>query len=251
MNPADDGCAGGAPRRGGVPLVPVGARPGSPDFELADTAECEERLLAHLDGLVVGGEAVAGELLLPALETDERRADLRRGVRAAERERAAAVGGALGVLDSGDAVQRAGIGRALELSEREGLEAVLRKRLTAEEAALASPAFEVLSFRGAVPQETRVEWLYRDDAGQVVAALRDARPLLGTSARRSCPSSSWIRARACARRPSRRGSSRALARRGRRAGRWPEDGRHGTAAVSGRVGARRRGEGRRSGSRAC
>src|SRR5687768_14296182 len=105
----------------------------SPSFELSDIAELEERLLAHLDGLVVGGETAASELLLPALETDE-----------AERISSAAFAllagngkreleEILAVLDGGDAVQRRGVGRALELSEREGLEAVLRKRLTAED----------------------------------------------------------------------------------------------------------------------
>jgi uncharacterized protein (TIGR02270 family) len=149
----------------------------SPSFELSDIAELEERLLAHLDGLVVGGETAASELLLPALEMDE-----------AERISSAAFAllagngkreleETLAVLDGGDAVQREGVGRALELSEREGLEALLRKRLTAEDVALRVMAFRVLAFRGAVPAETRVEWLYRDDEKQVVAALRDPSPL--------------------------------------------------------------------------
>jgi uncharacterized protein (TIGR02270 family) len=149
----------------------------SPAFALSDTAELEERLLAHLDGLVAGGEIAAGELLLPALETDE-----------AERISSAAfallAGGGkreleetLAVLDGGDEVQRHGVGRALELSEREGLDAALRKRLTADDKALRVTAFQVLAFRRAAPAETRLEWLYRDDAEQVLAALRDARPL--------------------------------------------------------------------------
>jgi uncharacterized protein (TIGR02270 family) len=149
----------------------------SPAFELSETADLEERLLAHLDGLVLGGEAVAAELLLPALEADE-----------AGRISAAAFAllagngkpqleEALGVLDGGDALQRASVGRALGLSEREGLEALLRKRLTADDVALRTATFQVLSFRAAVPTETRVEWLYRDDAGQVIAALQDASPL--------------------------------------------------------------------------
>jgi len=145
--------------------------------DLADTAECEERLLAHVEGLVIGGEAAVGELLLPGLETDER-----------ERISAAALTLLAGngkkeleelleVLDSGDEVQRAGVGRAMEVSEREGLDAALLRRLTAEEPALRALAFQVLAFRGAVPQEKRTEWLYKDEAGPVIAALRDARPL--------------------------------------------------------------------------
>jgi uncharacterized protein (TIGR02270 family) len=149
----------------------------SASYDMADTAGCEERLLAHVDGLVVGGEAAVSELLLPGLETDE-----------PERISAAALALLAGkgkreleevleVLDSGDEVQRAGVGRALALSEREGLEAVLLKRLAAEDPALRAEAFQVLAFRGVVPQETRTQWLYRDAAEPVITALRDPRPL--------------------------------------------------------------------------
>jgi uncharacterized protein (TIGR02270 family) len=149
----------------------------SPTFDLSDTADLEERLLAHLDGLVLGGEIVAGELLLPALETDD-----------AGRISAAAFAllasgdnrqleETLAVFDGGDAVQRSGVGRALGLSGRQDLEAVLRKRLTADEVELQALAFQVLAFRGAAPAETRVEWLYRGEASQVIAALQDPSPL--------------------------------------------------------------------------
>jgi uncharacterized protein (TIGR02270 family) len=149
----------------------------SPAYDLSETAELEERLLAHLDGLVLGGEIAAAELLLPALERDE-----------AGRISAAAFAllagngkreleETLAVFDGGDALQRSCVGRVLGLSEREGLEAVLRKRLTAEDVALRVAAFQVLAFRGAVPAETRAEWLYRHDAEQVAAALQDPRPL--------------------------------------------------------------------------
>jgi len=44
----------------------------SPDYTLAEIAEGpEERLLAHLDGLVLGGARVARKLLLPAMVGDE------------------------------------------------------------------------------------------------------------------------------------------------------------------------------------
>ncbi len=149
----------------------------SPSYDLAETSELEERLLAHLDGLVVGGEVAAAELLLPALETsDSERISsaafaLLAGTGKRELEET------LAVFDGGDAVQRSGVARALELSEREGLDAALRKRLTAEDPSLRTLAFEVLSFRGAVPTETRTEWLHRDSPAQVIAALRDPRPL--------------------------------------------------------------------------
>ena len=149
----------------------------SPLFALADIAELEERLLAHVDGLVVGGEAAATELLLPGLETDELERiavsalALLGGSGKQEREEL------LKVFDTGDEVQRTGIGRALGLSEAEGLEAVLIPRLTAEPPGVQLAALQALAFRGAVPPEVRMQWLYRDDAGSVVAALRVPRSL--------------------------------------------------------------------------
>ncbi|HEX5745794.1 MAG TPA: TIGR02270 family protein [Archangium sp.] len=147
------------------------------DCNLSDTAKREERLLVHLDGLVVGGESAVNELLLPGLHTDE-----------AERISASALAllanngerglkEILWVLDSGDDVQRAAVGRALELSRRNGLEAVLLKRLAADDRALRLLAFQVLAFRGVVPPEIRKQWLYHDDAEHLIAALRAARAL--------------------------------------------------------------------------
>jgi uncharacterized protein (TIGR02270 family) len=149
----------------------------SPNFDLSETAELEERLLAHLDGLVLGGELVVSELLLPALESSESEQ-----ISAAAFALLAANGKreleeVLAVFDGGDVVQRQGVGRALELSEREGLEALLHKRLTADDVGLRVAAFQVLAFRGAAPEDTRVKWLYRDDAAQVIAALEAPRPL--------------------------------------------------------------------------
>src|SRR5262249_14679432 len=44
----------------------------SPKYTLREIAEGpEERMLAHLDGLVVGGSPVAKKLLIPSLESDE------------------------------------------------------------------------------------------------------------------------------------------------------------------------------------
>jgi uncharacterized protein (TIGR02270 family) len=149
----------------------------SPLYDLADTAECEERLLAHVHGLVVGGEVAVGALLLPALEAEE-----------VERISAAVMallsGGGkrelekvLAVLDSAGEVQRAGIGRAMALSGREDLEAMLLKRLSAEELALQVAAFQVLAFRGTAPHETRTRWLSQEVVEPVIAALRAPGPL--------------------------------------------------------------------------
>jgi uncharacterized protein (TIGR02270 family) len=146
-------------------------------YGLEDTAELEERLFAHVDGLVVGGETAVSELLLPGLETDEPERIFASALALLESPGQRELDETLAVFDAGDAVQRMGLGRAMELSGREGLEAVLRKRLTAEDSALRLQAFQTLALRGEVPPETRTEWLYREDAGQVVAALRVPRAL--------------------------------------------------------------------------
>lgn len=145
--------------------------------ELSDIAELEERLLAHVDGLVIGGETAVSELLLPGLETDEPERISASALALLSLPGKRELEETLGVLDSGDEVQRAGLARALELSEREGLKAVLLKRLTAEDPALQAVAFQVLAFRGALPQEKRTQWIYQDEPARVVAALRDPRPL--------------------------------------------------------------------------
>lgn len=144
---------------------------------LAEAAEWEARLLAHVDGLVLGDELAVDELLLPALESDEATLicaaalALLAGGGKAEREET------LKVLDAGDSMQREALARALELIEAEWLEEALGRRLAAEEPSLRLLAFKVLSFRGLAPQETRLKWLHRDDAEHVKAALEDPRPL--------------------------------------------------------------------------
>lgn len=145
--------------------------------DLSDTAELEERLLAHVDGLVIGGEAAATELLLPGLETNERERISASALALLAMNGRQELEETLEVLSSGDEVQRAGIGRAMELSERQGLDAVLLELLRAENPAVQFVAFQVLTSRGAVPQDKRTEWLYRDDAELVIAALQDSRPL--------------------------------------------------------------------------
>ncbi len=43
----------------------------APNWRLRELARHEERLLAHLDGLVLAGEKVAEQLLHPALSTED------------------------------------------------------------------------------------------------------------------------------------------------------------------------------------
>ncbi|QSQ22083.1 TIGR02270 family protein [Pyxidicoccus parkwayensis] len=149
----------------------------SAECDLQATTRREERLLAHLDGLVVGGESAMSELLLPGLTTDESERISASTFALLAGNGAPALEKVLQVFDMGEAVQRTAVGRALELSAKNELEPVLRRRLAADDKALQLMAFQVLAFRGEVPQETRKEWLHHDDAEHVIAALRDVRPL--------------------------------------------------------------------------
>lgn len=150
----------------------------APDYSLEDVAPLEERLLAHLDGLVVGGEPVARQQLLPALDSEEPErisaalwALLAEPGRMAlaevvERVRAAAPEGPLAALQ-----------RALELSQRPEVGEALLPLVKSKEAPLQAWAIEVLASRGQLPSGVEVELLGHPDARVVVAVLRGM-PLL-------------------------------------------------------------------------
>lgn len=159
----------------------------SPHLGISHTAEREERLLAHLDGLVVGGESATTELLLPALEAEEAERVSAASLALLDGPGARGLEATLAAFDGGSAMQREYVGRALGLSERDGLAMVLTQRLSADDVHLRIVAFEVLAFRDMVPAETRLKWLHQEDAGQVVAALRDTRPLPHDALRGALP----------------------------------------------------------------
>jgi uncharacterized protein (TIGR02270 family) len=150
----------------------------APDSDLEETATLEERLLAHLDGLVLGGEPVARELLLPALDSEDPprisaalwallaepgRMELSDVV---ERVRAAAPEGPLAAFQ-----------RALELSERPEVVEALLTLVKGKDDALLAWAVEALASRGQLPEGVAVELLCHSDARAVVAVLRGM-PLL-------------------------------------------------------------------------
>lgn len=145
----------------------------APDHHLQDTVRLEERLLAHLDGLVVGGEPVARELLLPALDSEDSprvsaalwallaepgRVELAEVV---ERGRAAAAG-----------EPRAALQRALELSQRPEVGEALLSLVKSKDEPLQAWAIEVLAARGQLPSGVEVELLGHPDDRVVVAVLR-------------------------------------------------------------------------------
>ncbi|QRK10884.1 TIGR02270 family protein [Archangium violaceum] len=149
----------------------------APEFNLEGSAELEKRLLAHLDGLVLGGELVAEALLKPALESGE-----------APRQSAAlwSLLAEPGLLEPAEVTELlraapqdslAALGRALELNEREEVGTALRPLLKDGSASHQALALEVLAFQGKLPPATCVELLSHPDEQVVVAALRGLRPL--------------------------------------------------------------------------
>jgi len=149
----------------------------APKFNLEETSELEKRLLAHLDGLVLGGELVAEALLKPALESGE------------SSRCSAALWSLLAepglmeptalpeLLRAAPEDSLAALRRALELNEREEVGAALRPLLKNAAAPLRALTLEVLAFRGELPPGVGVELLTHPNEQVVAAALRSLRPL--------------------------------------------------------------------------
>ncbi|HYO56216.1 TIGR02270 family protein [Archangium sp.] len=160
----------------------------APDYGLEETATLEERLLAHLDGLVVGGEPVARELLLPALDSEDP-------------PRISAALWALlaepGCMELAELVKRvravapegplAALRRALELNGRPEVGEALLPLMKGKEAPLQAWATEVLASRGQLPRGVEVELLGHPDARVVEAVLRGMPPLPRDVASRELP----------------------------------------------------------------
>ncbi|MFL5353217.1 TIGR02270 family protein [Archangium sp.] len=150
----------------------------APNYNLEDVSSLEERLLAHLDGLVLGGEPVATQLLLPALDSEDpprisaalwallAEPGLMELPKFVERVRATALEGPL-----------AAFRRALELNARPEVGEALLPLLKSQEPLLQAWALEVLASRGQFPRGAEVELLGHPDARVVVAVLRET-PLL-------------------------------------------------------------------------
>jgi uncharacterized protein (TIGR02270 family) len=90
----------------------------SPDYTLAEIAEGpEERMLANVDGLVVGGARVAKKLLLPSLASEEPGKVFAAAFALLLSEEGDFLGDILRSLETSEAEQRAAIRRALELAQ--------------------------------------------------------------------------------------------------------------------------------------
>src|SRR3569623_564114 len=108
----------------------------------------EERLRAHLDGLVLGGKAVAEKLLIPALSDDDQGKVSAAAWALLEAEDADHLDLVFQALASaGKKETRAALSRAYELSERPDLAERLRPRMQGSAPPLQALIIDVLSAR--------------------------------------------------------------------------------------------------------
>lgn len=145
----------------------------SPRHDLAETAEQEQRLLAHLDGLVVGGAPVATRLLKPAVaEEDLPLAAAAAAALLAQYDQTSAV---LDLLPNGTELQHQAVRQALERCEHEDLPALLTS-LPAELPDTARAAvLEAQATRGLDAGPSLPKWCQSETPELAAAALRAAR----------------------------------------------------------------------------
>lgn len=145
----------------------------APDHDLSDTSVVEERLLAHVDGLVEGGAPVAEALLWPALESEDPPqvcaavlALLRTGLPVQQLTT---------LLRAAASVQRPAVQRAMELHEGARLSEALAPLLGCGDAELETAVLEVLVFRDEAPDSVLGRFLRHEDARLLAAALSGLR----------------------------------------------------------------------------
>jgi uncharacterized protein (TIGR02270 family) len=148
----------------------------APNYNLLETVELEERMLAHLDGLLEGGAPSVEMLLKPALDSKE-------SIRVSAASFALLAGGAVGwetvlaKLQTDPTSQHAAIQRALELSENQQLSDWLLPLLKTADPALQATALEALVFRGEAPSELPRSILVSDEPRLKMALLSGGAPL--------------------------------------------------------------------------
>ena len=147
-----------------------------PDYTLAEVTEGpEERVLAHLDGLVLGGARAAERLLVPALGGDD--VDVVRAAAWAlllseDGDRLDVVLEALGKAEPDPA---AALSRALELAARDDVPARLAPLLARAGPGVRAAVLDVLASRGADAAGALEPFLGAKEAEVRRAALRLAR----------------------------------------------------------------------------
>ncbi|HEX5748771.1 MAG TPA: TIGR02270 family protein [Archangium sp.] len=147
----------------------------APHFVLHEVAGLEERLLAHVDGLVIGGAPAADKLLIPALEAQE---DVERVTAAAYTllgsEDPSLAGTVRTALESASPEALPAFQRALELRGFDALPSWLSTLLKQEEPARLALALEVLATHGVDPGPVLPDLLRHEEPHVAAAALRVA-----------------------------------------------------------------------------
>jgi uncharacterized protein (TIGR02270 family) len=157
----------------------------APDHDLEETATLEERLLAHLEGLSLGGPTIADVLLTPSLDSAEATVVSASLWALLEEREGLGVKALIAMLRASPQEKLEPLQRALELSGREGLGEALRALLlVGTEAAVQALALGVLEFRGEMLGKEAAGLLAHPDGQVVAAALRHLRFVLGAAAPR-------------------------------------------------------------------
>lgn len=123
----------------------------APDHVLAEVAPMEERLHAHVDGLVLGGEPLARRFLFPALESDDPELIRTAALALLLGEVTASADRLLEHARSADDASLAALQRALELLEPALLPLWVQSPLRLKEPTLQALAIEVLGFHQSAP----------------------------------------------------------------------------------------------------
>ncbi|GHG78615.1 TIGR02270 family protein [Comamonas sp. JC664] len=140
---------------------------------LEDAVEQEQRLRAHIDGLLIGGHAVATRLLKPALEEED--APLVATAATVLLLQEAQVAVVLGLLREGTEFQHQSLRKALERCEREDLEARLAVLPASLPDSARAAVLEVQALRGWDAGAALLPALKSESPEVTAAALRAAR----------------------------------------------------------------------------
>ena len=147
-----------------------------PEYVLAEVAEGpEERMLAHLDGLVVAGRRAAEKLLLPALAGDDPEVVFAAAWALLMSDDGDFSGQVLAALAEAQPVNAAAIGRALQISPRAGPLETLPSLVSGGSPAAQAAVTGVLAHRRIDPGMSLEPLLISEDPGVRKAALRLAR----------------------------------------------------------------------------
>jgi len=124
-------------------------------YNLEDLAELEERLLAHIDGLVLADEA-GWRLLLPKLSSDAVGEVFAAAFVAFESGNQERIDQVLKVFPTAENEVLDGIRHALRHTTYPEIETITRSYLDAEQGAIQTAAVDILSFRRAPIEESRL-----------------------------------------------------------------------------------------------